>query len=469
MFDIKSDMEKEGYIFCGEERINSRKRIKYTCPKGHENSIRLDHWKNGHRCSKCSGNKKLTIEYIRAKLLKEGYSLITEKYTNSNTLLNTICPKGHTYKINWNNWSQGYRCSICSNRVKKDLDYISNEVNKEGYTITSDHYKNNREKLTFKCENGHTYEVSWSNWVSKGSRCTVCNSVGTSLQENELFEFVNSICDGVLRFDRDIIKPYELDIVVPSKKVAIEYCGLYWHSELMGKDKSYHINKRSSCEKNGYSLITIFEDELINNKDIVFSRLKSILNHDLLNKIYARKCDIKYISTKDASKFCYENHIQGYSVGTVMNIGAFYNDELVGVMTISKPSISKGNKYIKSGVFELSRFCTKINCRVVGLFSKMLKFFFVNNEVNSMFSYADMRWSVGKLYDSNGFSCVGVTKPNYWYFKKNDKRLHRFALRKQSSEPRDVTEWELRKAQGWNRIWDCGNLKYEYNTQTYKK
>ena len=44
---------------------------------------------------------------------------------------------------------------------------------------------------------------------------------------------------------------------------------------------------------------------------------------------------------------------------------------------------------------------------------------------------------------------------------KRGKRIHRFGLRKKPSEPKNITEWELRQQDGWNRIWDCGNLKYK--------
>ena len=41
-----------------------------------------------------------------------------------------------------------------------------------------------------------------------------------------------------------------------------------------------------------------------------------------------------------------------------------------------------------------------------------------------------------------------------------DCRTNRFALKKTKEGPRDMTEWEIRKSQDYNRIWDCGNLKY---------
>jgi len=130
-------------------------------------------------------------------------------------------------------------------------------------------------------------------------------------------------------------------------------------------------------------------------------------------------------------------------------------------MTFSKPSLSKGQSSYDEGIWELSRFCSKLNYKVIGVASKLLSYFKKNYDWIQIFSYADRRWSTGNLYTQIGFKLVGNTKPNYWYFANGSiERYHRFALRKKSDEPKDITEWELRKAQGWNRIWDCGNLKY---------
>jgi hypothetical protein len=220
------------------------------------------------------------------------------------------------------------------------------------------------------------------------------------------------------------------------------------------------------CKKVGFNLITIFEDEWVYKKDIVKSRLKNILGIDKdVVKIHARKCIIKEISITEASMFCEENHIQGYT-GSSIKIGAFYGNELVSVMTFAKPSLSKGYSNYSAGVFELSRFCSKLNYNVVGIASKLLKYFRNNYSWSLMFSYADRRWSNGNLYNKIGFEFDSITKQNYWYFRGGDtKRSHRFVLRKKHDEPKDITEWEIRKSQGWNRIWDCGNLKYVINKE----
>ena len=34
-------------------------------------------------------------------------------------------------------------------------------------------------------------------------------------------------------------------------------------------------------------------------------------------------------------------------------------------------------------------------------------------------------------------------------------------MRKTENESKNKTEWELRLQQGFSRVWDCGNLKFE--------
>jgi len=214
------------------------------------------------------------------------------------------------------------------------------------------------------------------------------------------------------------------------------------------------------CNKKGYRLITIFEDEFIHKKDIMESMLKNKLGIANNKVIYARKCKIGIIESRTARLFCESNHIQGYA-GSKIKIGLFYKDKLVSVMTFSSPSIAKGARNKKLNVWELSRFCSKLNCRVIGGASKLFKYFERNYQWQQIFSYADRRWSDGNLYEKLGFDFDGYTVPNYWYFKsKNCIRTHRFVLRKKSDEPKDQTEWQIRQKEGWNRIWDCGNFRF---------
>jgi hypothetical protein len=112
-----------------------------------------------------------------------------------------------------------------------------------------------------------------------------------------------------------------------------------------------------------------------------------------------------------------------------------------------------------------------MNLNVVGGFSKLLKYFIKYYNPIRIISYADIRWSglniKETVYFKNGFNHLNNTPPNYWYIKVGDcsNRYHRFTFRKDIllKEGYDVklTEWEIMQQKGYDRIWDCGNMKFE--------
>ncbi|MFA5397397.1 MAG: hypothetical protein WC346_15410 [Methanogenium sp.] len=455
---IRKSFEDSGYLLLTDNYVNAHQLLEYKCPNGHIHRTRWLDWRKGNRCPYCSNMAKKEIEEISNIFKSEGYILLSDHYKNAHSNLEYICPNGHKNSISWSSWRRGSRCSICAGKKKFSTAQVDTMFKSDGYKLLTTEYNNAHQLLTTICPNGHTYLTALQNWHN-GYRCPRCTNIGSSYQELSILNFIKSTySEKIIDRSRTIIPPYELDFVIPEKKLAIEYCGIYWHSELMGKDKSYHLNKLNLCTEKGYRLITIFEDELLDRPKVVFSRISNALGINKSEKIYARQCEVREISSSTASDFCNKHHLQGYT-GSKIKLGLFYKNKIVSVMTFSKLSISKGSKN-KEGSWELSRFCSDIHYRVIGGASKLLSYFEKNYQWNEIISYADRRWSSGNLYEKIGFTLVGETKPNYWYFKKSEyKRIHRFALRKNSTDPKDQTEWEIRKSQGWNRIWDCGNLK----------
>ena len=88
-------------------------------------------------------------------------------------------------------------------------------------------------------------------------------------------------------------------------------------------------------------------------------------------------------------------------------------------MTFEKPRFNK--KY----EWELIRFCNKCNYHIPGSAGKMLKYFENTYKPKSLLSYADRRWSQGKVYETLGFKLDHISSPNYWYFKSSDFRESR--------------------------------------------
>ena len=108
---INNRISKENYV-CLDYDITTKKFL-YLCANGHEGSMRMNHWNSGVRCAECAGNKKLTYQFVKNQIAKEGYTLLSTNYTSGKDYLLLRCPKGHKYKVRWNNWRTGCRCPTC--------------------------------------------------------------------------------------------------------------------------------------------------------------------------------------------------------------------------------------------------------------------------------------------------------------------------------------------------------------------
>ena len=300
-------------------------------------------------------------------------------------------------------------------------------------------------------------------------RCTKCYK-HSSIFEEEVFNFIQSLVTvDIKRNDKTVLNTLELDIYISDKKIAFECNGLYWHGEINGgKNKKYHLNKTLECESKGIRLIHIFEDEWLFKKDIVKSRIKNLLNKNE-NKIFARKCTIKVINPSESNCFLENNHIQGKDNSSV-KLGLLLNDELVSVMTFGKLRTALGNKN-KIDTWEMYRFCNKSNTTVIGAASKLLKYFIKTYYPKKIITYSDKRWNSGNLYTTLNFIKISNGTPNYWYYGKGNsyKRHHRFSFAKHTLSKKiktfdiNLTEWENMKNNGYDRIWDCGSDKFEFN------
>lgn len=255
--------------------------------------------------------------------------------------------------------------------------------------------------------------LGFNNYYKYGtvSSCPKCHPTSsTSKDENDIFQFIRE-CVGdeeIVRNSRGVVPHFEIDIYVPSRKFAVEFDGLYWHSSKNGIPADYHLKKTEACLDAGIRLIHVFENEWHFKKDIVKSRLADMLG--IRQKtVYARKCFVADLDRPSAAKFLLENHLQG-PVNSAVRLGLFCNDELLAVMTFGKSRFSK--KY----EWEMLRFCVKAGYHVPGGAGKLLKHFEKAYMPKSLVSYADRRWSQGGLYEKLGFTLDHASRPDYWYW-----------------------------------------------------
>ena len=306
------------------------------------------------------------------------------------------------------------------------------------------------------CDNNF-FDTLDDGWIP---RCPKCFPVSKSQGEDQLYQFICSLVDqtDVIRNTRSVISPRELDIYIPKAHLAIEFHGLYRHSEVSGmKDRHYHLTKYQEAQNQGVRLIQIWDLEWETQRDIVESRIKQALK--LSNKIPARKCSVILLDTEIKRDFLNSNHIQG-DCNTKINLGLIYQDTVVAVMSFSQARFTKAQ-------WELVRYCSLKNHTVVGGASKLMRFFERANPSSSIVSYCDLRWGQGGLYRALGFTLSHVSQPNYWYRNKQSSKLfsrikfqhHKLHNQLDKFDP-TLTEWQNMQNNGYDRVWDCGNLVF---------
>ena len=125
------------------------------------------------------------------------------------------------------------------------------------------------------------------------------------------------------------------------------------------------------------------------------------------------------------------------------------------------------SRFSKNAEWELLRFCNKLGYHIPGGAGKLLKQFERAYSPKSLISYADRRWSRGKLYEALGFKLDHLSPPNYWYWKNIENLQSRIKFQKHKLKnllekfDESKSEVENMKDNGYHRIYDCGNLVFE--------
>ena len=452
-------------------------RVLIICPKHGEFRQNPYSHLHGHGCSKCGSEKGGETQSITTeKFIEKARKVHGGKYDYSQTVytgcydkVDIICPKHGKFSQVAYSHLEGHGCRKCANEFMTGIN-LSNteEFIKKAKEIHGDEndyslvdYKGAKEPVMIKCKKGHIYYQMPNKHLS-GHACPYCTS-NVSRQEKEITDFVESLGFTTKKSDRKVLDgAKEIDITVPDKSIAIEFDGLYWHDEIRKPDKNYHLSKTEECGRKGLRLIHIFEDEWLDKKDIVKSRLKDILG-TAKNKIYARKCEIRTVDSEECGKFLDENHIQG-NIKAPIRYGLYHDGELVSVMTFCRPRRNLGSTG-KDGEYELLRFCSRLDTVVTGGASKLFAHFVKEHAPNDVVSYADRRWNTGNVYKKMGFEFSHFSQPNYFYII-GQHRFNRFNFRKdilvKQGFDKDKSEHEIMLERGIYRIYDCGCAVYKW-------
>lgn len=168
--------------------------------------------------------------------------------------------------------------------------------------------------------------------------------------------------------------------------------------------------------------ISIFEDEWLNKKAFVLSRIKSKLG--LNTTVYARKTTIQKLNRSEAYDFLLANHIND-ALKAKYNFGLMLENEIVAIACFGpimhKKTEGKGDM---SG--ELIRFCNKLDITVVGGLSKLLTHFIKEYQVDDVMTYIDRDWSDGASFINLGFKVVGENTSFTHYLNTETNQFEMF-------------------------------------------
>lgn len=348
-------------------------------------------------------------------------------------------------------------------KIIKDNDFLIDYTEDGGWICKCPHPNCNKcKEKTYA-----TYaNIQYDRKKSKSELCTNLLPIQQSHSTNTTIELiVQNILDelGVYyETNKFILDGKQIDIWIPSKNMGVELNGV-WHHSTYFKEPKYHINKFKTAYEKGIQLISFWSDQIQNHPEIVKSIITTKLGY-CNNTIYARNCDIREISSKEASQFLEKNHIQG-NTNSTCRIGLYYKDKLVSLMTFSNNTQLQGSK--KDRDWKLTRFCSICNIRVIGAAGKLLSYFLKKYKPHKIISFSSNDISNGGLYKKLGFTSDGQINTSYYYVKGNH-RWHRSSFTKakivelgwKDKIDNSWTEEEVMREHKYLRIYDSGTMKW---------
>ncbi len=345
---------------------NSGKKVWWKCQRGHEWLATIDSRNKGIGCPFCSGrnaiNGETDLQTVNPTLAKEwnykkNGTLKPEDFTaHSGKKIWWKCQEEHEWQATINSRASGKGCPYCSNKKilqgHNDLTTLNPSLAKEwnyekNGNLTPDSFTTGSgKKVWWKCNKGHEWLTSIYD-RNNGSGCPICSSErNTSLPEYAIIYYLKKYGLEAIHSYKEL--GYELDVYIPSKKIAIEYDGAFWHENRVKKD----LEKNQKCKNNGIILYR-FREEMssLNDSSIdYFVQRKQKNLSQVLEKVLSEIIGISIDVNLERDAIEIENLRE-------------YKEKATSVL-LSNPEIAKEWNYEKNGNLKPENFSVNSNKKV---------------------------------------------------------------------------------------------------------
>lgn len=437
----------------------------------------------GSGCPTCANRPSVsTEEFVKRAVAVHGdkYDYSRSVYKNAKTPVLIGCPvHGDFLQQAETHTKQGSGCNKCGEGAAatkrrlttEDFIVVATKAHNGKYTYGEVDYKESRNKVRITCPK-HGVFLQKPNHHMAGFGCPKCRGI-VSKAEIDIADFLRTFTT-VEQSRRDIISPKELDIFLPEHNLAIEYCGMYYHSHYdaadEAKNKRKHIEKYRLCAEEGIRLITVYENEWNDHRPQVKRLLRNVIGKSR-GGLMARKCEVRTVGHEPAKRFFDKYHIQGGS-GSGVAYGLFHRGELVACMRFSLGVNDRGAAGANRE-WTLARYATRV--AVAGGASRLLKAFVDVTNPPTVKSFSDNRYFSGDMYKALGFQMVGESDMDYqvWSSKIGLKPKSHYQRRKlparqaEHGVPVDFkpdsdvrSESQVTYEMKCGRIYDCGKKKW---------
>ena len=400
------------------------------------------------------------------------------------------CPvkSAHVYDLSVSKRTgRGQGCGFCAGRrvLPGDNDLASLDPAKaarwhptrNGGLLASDVTVGSDLRVWWQCQDDACGR-EWRAYVYAPLRCPGCERF-SSQGERELYRLVRSLLPDEIAVEqraRSVLSDgrVELDVYVPSLRVAFEFNGVYWHGEDKGHGRNDLLRKRRLCTERGITLFIVWDDDWQDpTRRLILDRMVALKLGvgSMVERFSARSLLPGEARGAEASAFLRQTHVQGPTMLSRSFVLRSGDGSIVALLGLRRPS-SGSRTGLSSGQWEIRRYASRGLVR--GGFSRLLRhaetvLISEGEHLSGWVSFASNDVSDGGLYESNGFTVESEVAPDYWYagtvtrWKRVGKQSFtkaRFKSREDLDWAEGLTERELAALNCLVRVWDSGKVRW---------
>jgi len=201
--------------------------------------------------------KRLQASHYTELAQVVGFEWIGKYPQNTHEVTLWRCSEGHEWNACYHNIAQGHGCPYCTQKARKSKQDYHQVAQEQGFYWIGDCLpKNNSTPTTWKCgECGHTWTCTYK-YIRREYGCPNCRNYKNGNKYSSQQAIIAKMLNGKINFKSG---RYYIDIALPSKRIAIEYDGWYWHGGKEDKDKQ----RVKSLLKKGWKVRVIKSSALV--------------------------------------------------------------------------------------------------------------------------------------------------------------------------------------------------------------